>query len=126
MAKYTVPKGEENSYHCLIEVRQFDAKTGERISRPRIQKFGRKAFEYTVRDNLLKQGYTIEVLHSPADWDKQRAAEQEKEREAAEARRKEEFNAAVAEEVARILAAEREQSKAQDNGKTTGETKPNK
>ena len=64
---YVVPKGEERLYHCVIEVKQFDRSTGERLSTPRVQKFGKKAFDTSVRASLLKQGYTILILHSPAD-----------------------------------------------------------
>ena len=62
---YVVPSGEEHVYHVKIEVKQFNSKTGERISRPRIQKFGMKTWESSVRDSLRKQGYTMEILHDP-------------------------------------------------------------
>lgn len=65
---YVVPKGEELCYHCVIEVVQFNQRTGEKISSPRIQKFGRKIFEQTVRDSLLKQGYKVKILYSPVDY----------------------------------------------------------
>lgn len=65
---YIVPDGEKLAYHVKIEVKQFNAKTGEKISRPRIQKFGQKAWEGIVRDSLKKQGYSIEVLHDPTEW----------------------------------------------------------
>ena len=65
---YVVPLGEEHVYHVKIEVKQFNSKTGERISRPRIQKFGMKTWESSVRDSLRKQGYTMEILHDPNTW----------------------------------------------------------
>ena len=65
---YVVPSGEEHVYHVKIEVKQFNPKTGERISRPRIQKFGMKTWESSVRDSLRKQGYTMEILHDPNTW----------------------------------------------------------
>lgn len=65
---YVVPKGEEKDYHAVIEVRQFDQKTGRRISTPRVQKFGRKAFESHILASLRKQGYEITILHDPNDW----------------------------------------------------------
>ncbi len=65
---YVVPRGEEMVYHVKIEVKQFNSKTGERVSRPRIQKFGMKTWESSVRDSLRKQGYTIEILHDPNTW----------------------------------------------------------
>ena len=92
---YVVPKGEEMVYHCVIEVVQFNPKTGARMSRPRIQKFGRKVFEQTVRDALLKQGYTIKVLYNPTEWIKARKNRIAAGRVNAEARRKAEIDAAV-------------------------------
>lgn len=66
---YIVPQGEQHLYHAIIEVKQFDSKSGERLSVPRVQKFGAKAFEAGgVRANLVKQGYDIVVLHDPKKW----------------------------------------------------------
>lgn len=70
---YLVPAGEEKSYHCVIEVVQFNQKTGERISRPRVQKFGKKIFESVVESSLRKQGYKVIILHDPNDWLKEQA-----------------------------------------------------
>ena len=64
---YVVPVGEERCYHCIIEVVQFDPKTGKRLSRPRIQKFGKKMFESIVESSLRKQGYNVTILHDPND-----------------------------------------------------------
>lgn len=64
-AGYQVPKGEENMYHCVIEQKQFDASTGQRLSRPVIQKFGKKFFETFGMHQLKQQGYTITILHNP-------------------------------------------------------------
>jgi len=105
---YIVPKGEEKDYHAVIEVVQFDPKTGKRISRPRVQKFGKKIFEAHVADSLRKQGYTITILHDPNVWLKEQAAKREqatKEAAAAKAKADEEkFNKAVAAAVAAELA----------------------
>lgn len=65
---YIVPKGEEHLVHAVIEVRKFDADSGKRISIPRIQKFGVKSWRTSVETNLKKQGYTITMLHDPAEW----------------------------------------------------------
>ena len=65
---YVVPRGEEIVYHVKIEVKQFNSKKGEKVSRPRIQKFGMKTWESSVRDSLRKQGYTMEILHDPNTW----------------------------------------------------------
>ena len=74
---YVVPAGEERFYHCIIEVVQFDPKTGKRISKPRVQKFGKKSFETSIYKTLKKQGYAITILHDPKGWEK-KAADQKK------------------------------------------------
>ena len=73
---YKVPKGEERSYHCVIECVEFDRKTGKRLSVPRIQKFGAKMFEAHVYSSLKKQGYNVTILHDPKKWLKEHEAEQ--------------------------------------------------
>lgn len=134
---YVVPKGEENVYHCVIEVKQFDPKTGKRLSKPRVQKFGKKIFEGTVRAGLMKQGYEITVLHDPNEWLKANQAElaeraRAKERELQE-RKQAEFDAAVAAAVEKALAAASNGSKSKagkspkkaEKTAQTGENKPN-
>ena len=105
---YIVPKGEEKDYHAVIEVVQFDQKTGKRISQPRVQKFGKKIFEAHVLNSLRKQGYTVTILHDPNAWLKEQAAKAEQQaKEQAEAKAKaeqERFDAAVAAAVAKELA----------------------
>lgn len=105
---YIVPKGEEKDYHAVIEVVQFDPKTGKRISRPRVQKFGKKIFEAHVLNSLRKQGYTVTILHDPNAWLKEQAEKAEQQaKEQAEAKAKaeqERFDAAVAAAVAKELA----------------------
>lgn len=66
-SNYEVPAGEERYYHARIEVKKFDANTGQRQSIPRVQKFGSKGFK-VVQKNLKKQGYTIDILHDPTKW----------------------------------------------------------
>ena len=63
---YIVPRGEEGTYHCRIEQKQFDPRSGRRLSRPRIQKFDAKMYPAIAR-NLRQQGWNIEVLHDPTD-----------------------------------------------------------
>ena len=105
---YIVPKGEEKDYHAVIEVVQFDQKTGKRISQPRVQKFGKKIFEAHVANSLRKQGYTVTILHDPNAWLKEQAAKAEQEKAEAEAAKakaeQEKFDAAVAAAVAKELA----------------------
>lgn len=71
---FICPKGEEKYYHCRIEVRNFNTETGERLSKPRIQVFGKKFFETFGLHNLRKQGYTVDILHNPNEWEKENRA----------------------------------------------------
>ena len=118
---YVVPKGEERFYHVVLEVRQFDPKTGARLSRPRIQKFGKKMYESHVEASLRKQGYSITVLHNPTEWLKENQAKAERRsRELAEAKAKaeqEKFDEAVAAAVAKALADREEKSAAKAKAK---------
>lgn len=122
---YIVPKGEEKDYHAVIEVVQFDPKTGKRLSKPRVQKFGKKIFEAHVADSLRKQGYTVTILHDPNVWLKEQAAKREQAaKEAAAAKAKadqEKFDAAVAAAVAKAL-AEREAAEKTANADNKAET----
>lgn len=71
---YKVPTGEEHLYHVKIEVKKFNADNGKRLSKPRIQIFGAKEYETTVKNDLIRQGYTLEVLHNPTEWLKEQEA----------------------------------------------------
>lgn len=117
---YIVPKGEEKDYHAVIEVVQYDQKTGKRLSKPRVQKFGKKIFEAHVLNSLRKQGYTVTILHDPNAWLKEQAAKAEQakaEAQAAKAKAEQErFDAAVAAAVAKAL-AEREQAEPKKPGR---------
>ena len=66
--QYIVPQGEERLYHAVIEVTNFDRKTGKRLSVPRLQKFGRKMFDTLIHKGLLQQGYDVKILHDPTKW----------------------------------------------------------
>jgi len=121
---YIVPKGEEHLYHAVIEVKQFDTKSGKRLSIPRVQKFGQKSFTAgQVKSNLEKQGFEIIVLHDPKLWleknaDSMRLAAEENSKKALEAKKEKEetekaakekaendrIDAAVEKKVAEILA----------------------
>ena len=133
---YIVPKGEERFYHVLIEMRSFDPKTGTRLSRPRVQKFGKKIFDAHVRESLTKQGYTLVILHDPTEWlaksREEAAAKAKADAEAKAKAEKEQFDAAVAAEVekqvgaaveaavAKALAAAKKETKSKkDEGKET-------
>lgn len=113
---FIVPKGEEDYYHCRIEVMKFNQDTGERISKPRMQTFGKKFFETFGLHNLRKQGFTVDVMHDPNKWlqeneakleaEKQKKAEEEAKAkaEAAEAEKKAMKEAMKAEILAELKA----------------------
>lgn len=137
---YKCPKGEELSYHCVIEIESYDRNTGRKLSRPRLQKFGRKAFEQGVYDRLLRQGYKIKVLHNPTEWLKAKNAELEalaeqkakaqaeaeaKAKAEAEEKAKAEIEAKIEAEVQkRLAAAEKEQLKKEKKTKEEAPAKP--
>lgn len=102
---FIVPKGEEHFYHCRIEVVKFNQETGERISRPRMQVFGKKLFETFGLHNLRKMGYSVDIMHDPNVW---AAANKEKIEASNQAKAE-----AAAEAEAAAKAAEREQMKAE-------------
>ena len=113
---FIVPKGEEDCYYCRIEVKKFNQDTGERISKPRMQVFGKKFFESFGLHNLRKQGFTVDVMHDPNKWlqeneakleaEKQKKAEEEAKvkAEAAEAEKKAMKEAMKAEILAELKA----------------------
>lgn len=78
---FIVPKGEEDCYHCRIEVKKFNQDTGERISKPRMQVFGKKFFESFGLYNLRKQGFTVDVMHDPNKWLQENEAKLEAEKQ---------------------------------------------
>lgn len=98
---FIVPKGEEDCYHCRIEVKKFNKDTGERISKPRMQVFGKKFFESFGLHNLRKQGFTVDVMYDPNKWLQENEAKLEAEKQKkAEADAKAKAEAAEAEKKA--------------------------
>lgn len=61
---YLVEDNERGFYHCRLERKLFDGASGERLSRPFVQKFDVKGFSVLYR-NLVESGYDVEVLHDP-------------------------------------------------------------
>jgi membrane protein involved in colicin uptake len=122
---YIVPKGEERYYHAVIEVVQFDQKTGKRLSKPRVQKFGKKSFEASIQASLRKQGYTVTILHDPNVWiaeqQEKAAAKAKADAEAKAKAEQEKFDAAVAaavaKELAKAKAAEKEPAAEKKSGR---------
>lgn len=62
---YIVPAGEEALYHVIQEQKKFNAETGKRLSKPIIQKYGKKEYESIVQRQLRLQGFQVVVLHEP-------------------------------------------------------------
>ena len=62
--KYTVPKGEENLYHVELSKNVFDPSTGKPVFKPFVQKYNIKMWN-TIVDYLKRDGYTLNILHSP-------------------------------------------------------------
>ena len=103
---YIVEPGSEMLVHYRIEQKQFNPKTGERVSVPRIQKTGQKTFEQSL-PNWEQQGYTIDIMHDPSTWLAENAARIKEEQieaaeRAAEAEQKK-FDDAVNAKVAEAL-----------------------
>lgn len=71
---YIVPAGEEALYHVIQEQKKFNAETGKRLSKPIIQKYGKKEYESIVQRQLRLQGFQVVVLHEPVIKDKKAAA----------------------------------------------------
>lgn len=90
---YKVPRGEEKYYHCLMEIKAFRlSQYGEpvKISSPFIQKFEPKWFKSVGYHELKQQGYSIEILHDPYEYE---AKESEEAKAEAEAKAKAEADA---------------------------------
>lgn len=103
---YIVSDGEQGDYHCIIEIKQFDPKTGRRLSKPRVQKFDVKVWQTGIERNLRQQGYDVTVLHNPTDWLreqeeklKQTAAQRAEAARKAEEKRKDAERAALKKEI---------------------------
>lgn len=75
MSNYNVPKGEERLFHVCQELVQYDPKTGRKLSKPAVKKYGMKIFLTTLRDRLAQQGYTLEILHDPRTYEAAKAEE---------------------------------------------------
>lgn len=104
---YIVPESdrEKRMYHVIIEVKKFNADTGARLSKPRLQKFGRKYFESAGYEELRKQGYSMTIVWNPNEYIAEQNAQAKKsaqqKQEEADAKRKAEIEQAVAVALAR-------------------------
>lgn len=65
---YIVPQNEQGLYHCKMELVKFNEDTGVKVSKPSIQKVGKRAFESIMQKQWKAYGYKIEILHDPTEW----------------------------------------------------------
>lgn len=62
---------EQNAYHVRLEIKQFDAATGKRLSTPVLQKFEAKGFK-ALMPGLQRHGYTVDILYDPTKYNADR------------------------------------------------------
>ena len=137
---YIVPKGEEKYYHVVLEIENYDRKTGKKLSKAYVQKIGRKIFETHVQASLVRQGYKMTILHNPTEWIKEqqakaaqkaaaadaeaKAKEQERFDAAVEAAVAAKLDAAVADAVAKALANQKPATEAKAEAEKTDSPEP--
>lgn len=67
-SNYVCPQDEVKLYHVIQEVKEFNPKTGQRISVPVLQKYKRKTFELDILPRLPRLGYTLRVVFDPVKY----------------------------------------------------------
>lgn len=68
-SNYVCPQDEVKLYHVIQEVKEFNPKTGQRISVPVLQKYKRKTFELDILPRLPRLGYTLKVVFDPVKYE---------------------------------------------------------
>lgn len=68
-SNYVCPQDEVKLYHVIQEVKEFNPKTGQRISVPVLQKYKRKTFELDILPRLPRLGYTLRVVFDPVKYE---------------------------------------------------------
>lgn len=121
-ANYIVPAGEERLYHVIQELKKFNPETGKRLSRPCVQKYGKKEYETIVQRQLRLQGYTVEVLHEPTGDEKASAGNGVKIEGETQVKALRDELAALREELAAMKAAKKK-AQAKRQGKPKAEAK---
>lgn len=66
---YVCPPDEVKLYHVIQEVKEFNPKTGQRISVPELQKYKRKTFELDILPRLPRLGYTLRIVFDPVKYE---------------------------------------------------------
>jgi len=62
---YPVKPEEKGMYHVRLDKKAFDQKTGKKLSKDFVQIFEKNEWK-SMEAELLRQGYDIEILHTPA------------------------------------------------------------
>lgn len=68
-SNYVCPQDEIKLYHVVQEVKEFNPKTGQRISVPVLQKYKRKTFELDILPRLPRLGYTLRIVFDPVKYE---------------------------------------------------------
>ena len=68
-SNYVCPKDEVKLYHVIQEVKEFNPKTGQRISVPVLQKYKRKTFELDILPRMPRLGYTLRVVFDQVKYE---------------------------------------------------------
>lgn len=68
-SNYVCPQDEVELYHVVQEVKEFNPKTGQRISVPMLQKYKRKTFELDILPRLPRLGYTLRIVFDPVKYE---------------------------------------------------------
>ena len=68
-SNYVCPQDEVKLYHVIQEVKEFNPKTGQRISVPMLQKYKRKTFELDILPRLPRLGYTLRIVFDPVKYE---------------------------------------------------------
>lgn len=68
-SNYVCPQDEVKLYHVVQEVKEFNPKTGQRISVPVLQKYKQKTFELDILPRLPRLGYTLRVVFDPVKYE---------------------------------------------------------
>lgn len=68
-SNYVCPLDEVKLYHVVQEVKEFNPKTGQRISVPVLQKYKRKTFELDILPRLPRLGYTLRIVFDPVKYE---------------------------------------------------------
>lgn len=70
---YAVPQHEEHMVHISMEAKVYSQKNGEKLTKPRVQKFYPQEFGAMEARGAFK-GYTVDVLHMSDESKKKYAA----------------------------------------------------